>query len=140
MPDLLEVGLGERKERRNTHDGPLADAFEALTAAIYLDLGEDAMRYFLQEALATPLATVVASPPERDAKTRLQELLQSRGKPIPSYNTIEAVGHGHNQHFVVEVVAADGAVLGRGAGMSKRAAQTAAAEDALPGLLNGEGN
>ena len=134
LSDLLVVGQGERKERRHTHDGLLADAFEALAAAIFLAQGEDALAAFLTTALADPLARVVAAPPPPDPKTRLQERLQATGRGLPTYHTREATGAGHDHHFVVEVVAEDGAVLGQGAGPNKRTAGREAALAALSAL------
>lgn len=132
--DILLMGQGEQKERRNTHDGPLADAFEAVTAALFLDCGEEAMSMFLRETLREPLDAVVATPPERDPKSRLQELLQSRNEPLPEYRTIVETGAGHQQRFVVEVVSGSGTILGRGEAASKRTAQVEAARAALSHL------
>lgn len=134
LPDLLRVGQGERKERRNTHDGPLADAFEALVAVLYLDKDEEAMAKFLRDTLAGPLASVTASPPPADPKTQLQERLQALGRGLPVYRTLEATGSGHHHHFLVEVTASDQTVLGQGEGTTKRAAQAEAARAALSNL------
>jgi ribonuclease-3 len=140
VSDLLEVGPGERKEGRHTHDGLLADAFEALVAARFLDDGEAAMAALLRDALAGPLAQVAASPPGADPKTRLQERLQAVGRGLPTYPIVEASGSGHHHVFVAEARSADGALLGRGEGPTKRAAQAAAAEDALARLDGPAGN
>ncbi|GAB4457058.1 MAG: hypothetical protein OHK0029_16090 [Armatimonadaceae bacterium] len=131
IPDLLRVGQGERKERRHTHDTLLADAYEALIAAIFLEQGREAMEAFLLETLADILAQVVANPPAPDAKTELQMRLQAVGKGLPAYHTVSAEGGGHDHRFVVEVTDATGTVLGRGEGGSKRAAQMQAAQEAL---------
>ncbi|MBC8104695.1 MAG: ribonuclease III [Cytophagales bacterium] len=131
VPDLLVVGNGERRAGRHTHDGLLADAYEALVGALFLDHGEAATQQFLRETLAGPLAAVAAAPPAPDAKTTLQMRLQSEGKGLPRYRTISEEGGGHDHQFTVEVLDTAGAVLGRGVGVTKRAAQTEAARSAL---------
>lgn len=138
VSDLLDVGPGERKEGRHTHDGLLADAFEALVAARFLDDGEEAMQSFLRETLSGPLTAVSAAPPEVDPKTRLQERLQAVGRGLPTYPIVEASGSGHHHVFVAEARSADGSLLGRGEGPSKRGAQLEAARDALAALDAGE--
>jgi ribonuclease-3 len=134
LPRLLKIGPGERKENRQNHDSLLSDAFEAIIAALSLECGEAAMEAFLRAVLAAPLAAVIASPPAPDAKTRLQMRLQALGRGLPTYQTVEATGVGHDHHFVVDVLSAEGAALGRGEGPNKRIAQTAAARMALETL------
>ncbi len=131
VADLLVVGNGERRAGRHTHDGLLADAYEALVGAMFLDQGDADADRFLSETLAGPLAAVAASPPVPDPKTALQMRLQAEGQTLPLYRTVSEEGSGHDHTFTVEVVAADGTVLGRGAGSNKRIAQTAAARAAL---------
>ena len=131
VPDLLHVGHGERKEKRHTHDSLLADAYEALLAAQFLDNGAEALEKFLRETLSGVLAGVVAHPPAPDPKTRLQGKLQAEGKGLPVYRLVEASGVGHDHHFVVEVATEAGDVLGRGDGPNKRTAETVAARAAL---------
>ena len=109
VADLLVVGNGERRAGRHTHDGLLADAYEALVGAMFLDQGDTGADRFLNETLADPLAVVAA---------------------------VREEGSGHDHTFTVEVVAADGAVLGQGIGPNKRAAQTEAARVALVNLAN----
>jgi ribonuclease III len=134
LSELLNVGQGERKERRHTHDSLLADAYEALIAAVFLEQGQAAMEDFLRTTLAEPLAAVVALPPAPDAKTELQMRLQAAGRGIPAYNTLSATGKGHDHHFVVEVADVAGVPLGRGEGPNKRTAQMEAARAALVAL------
>lgn len=131
LPALLRVGYSEQKERRFNHDSLVGDAFEAVTAAIYLDAGVNAMDAFLRQALAGPLAAVVARPPAPNPKTALQEHLQAAGRGIPIYVTLQAEGDGHDHHFVVEVRDRAGATLGQGEGTTKRIAQMTAAARAL---------
>lgn len=136
VSDLLVVGNGERRAGRHTHDGLLADAYEALVGAMFLDQGDSDADRFLGRTLAGPLAEVAASPPVPDPKTELQMQLQALGKSLPSYRTVTEEGSGHDHTFTVEVVTAEGAVLGRGTGPNKRTAQTEAARVALANLAN----
>lgn len=131
VPDLLAVGQGERKENRHNHDSLLADAFEALIAALFLDRGAEAAERFVRATLAGPLAAVVAAPPPPDPKTRLQEILQASGRGLPRYRLVRESGSGHDRHFVVEVSAMSGEILAFGEGASKRIAETEAARKAL---------
>ena len=134
LPDLLRIGHGERKENRQNHDSLISDACEALIAAVFLERGLPHMEAFLETLLGTPLAAVLANPPQPDPKTLLQMRLQARGRGLPTYRTIKATGIGHDHHFVVEAVAGDGAVLARGEGSNTRTAQTEAARAALDTL------
>jgi len=134
LPNLLNVGSGERKENRHNHDGPLADAFEAMVAAIYLERGETAMNAFLDQALAAPLARALSGPSEIDPKTRLQEVLQARGRGLPVYEITGGVGAGHDHTFSAIVRAQSGDRLGEGVGPNKRGAERAAALNALARL------
>jgi ribonuclease-3 len=131
VSELLVVGNGERRAGRHTHDGLLADAYEALVGAMFLDHGDEGADRFLGDTLAGPLAAVAASPPIPDAKTALQMRLQAKGQPLPLYRTISEEGSGHDHTFTVQVVTANGTVLGSGFGTTKRAAQTEAARAAL---------
>jgi ribonuclease-3 len=129
---LLRIGGSEEKIGSRTRDSLLADAFEALIGALYLERGEDAARAFIRETLAGPLAEVAGSPPPPDPKTQLQIVLQADGRGLPNYRIVEESGKGHAMRFVAEALAGDdGEVLGRGGGTSKRAAQTEAAAHAL---------
>lgn len=137
VSDLLIVGNGERRAGRHTHDGLLADAYEALAGAMFLDYGDARADQFLRETLKGPLTEVAASPPIPDPKTALQMRLQAEGRLLPTYCTVSEEGSGHDHRFTVEVVTAEGAVLGQGVGANKRAAQTEAARAALANLDHG---
>jgi ribonuclease-3 len=139
VADLLIVGNGERRAGRHTHDGLLADAFEAIIGALYLEAGEASLEQFLRRSLAEPLAQVAADPPQPDPKTALQMLLQATGSGLPAYRLIAEDGGGHDHTFHIAVSAADGTRLGHGAGPNKRAAETAAARMALQSLTTPPG-
>jgi ribonuclease-3 len=138
VEDLLVVGRGERSEGRHTHGPLLADAYEALVGALFLDRGAEAVDRFVHDTLGDVLAAVVAVPPSPDPKTRLQVLLQARGRGLPSYEIVSAEGQGHSQRFVAEVRAGS-EVLGRGEGPNKRSATANAAAAALAALDSGKG-
>ena len=127
----LAVGRGERNEGRQTHDGLLADAYEAVLAAVYLDSGADAARTFLEETLGDALAAVRAAPPPLDPKSALQERLQSDGRGLPIYAIASESPDGE---VTVEARTTGGAVLGTGTGPSKRLAEREAARQALAEL------
>jgi ribonuclease-3 len=116
----LRLGGGER----NSEPKPsvLADAFEALTAALWLDGGEDAARVFLERFLP-------AAGEAQDHKSLLQVRAQGRGLPAPRYETLSAEGPPHARVFTVRVLI-DGREAGRGAGKSKKAAEQDAARAA----------
>jgi ribonuclease-3 len=115
----------------HTRPNVLADAFEALLGALYLDGGLDAARPFLRRAFA-PLVEAEPARPALPAKSRLQEWLQGRGHALPVYALVSAEGPSHAPVFVVAVTAAGREAQGRGE--TKRAAELAAAEAWLAGI------
>jgi ribonuclease-3 len=128
----LALGRGEERTGGRGRVSNLADAFEALCGAIYLDGGLDAVRAFVATHLVRG-RDLARKQRGRDPKTVLQERLQGVGRPHPQYRQVEAAGPDHRPTFVSEVVS-DGEVLGRGSGGSKRAAEREAAADALSRL------
>jgi ribonuclease-3 len=112
----------------------LADALEAVVAALYLDGGLDAARRFVTEHWRSRLAD--SPPPRRDAKTALQEWAQARALPLPSYRLVAATGPDHAPAFAVEV-SLPGIGQAAGHGPSKRTAEQQAAA-ALLQRLTGE--
>jgi ribonuclease-3 len=109
----------------------LADACEAVIAAIYLDGGAAAARQFVELRWAPRLASL--SEPPRDSKTALQEWAQARGLPLPAYRTVATEGPSHRRRFTVSV-SVEGIEPATASGSSKRAAETAAAAAALAAL------
>jgi ribonuclease-3 len=131
----LILGPGEMKTGGHRRDSILADAVEALIAALYLDGGFDACRntvlpWFEPLLSALPPLNQVG----KDAKTRLQEWLQARQLPLPVYALLEESGDDHDKRFRVGCTLADPPVSGEGSGTSRRAAEQAAAEAALAQL------
>ena len=132
----LRLGTGERKSGGHHRDSILSDAMEALFGAIYLDGGFDACR----TSILTLFSDVLDNLPEvaalKDAKTRLQEHLQSRHLALPEYRVIEVTGEAHAQFFKVECVVSDSEPA-HGQGRSRRHAEQGAAEEMLSRLLAG---
>lgn len=126
--EVVRMGKGERKAHGAERPGLLADAFEAIVAAIYLERGFDAAREFVLGQLGTVLRAAAAAPDEVDPKSRLRQYCESRGLPAPHYD-LEATGPSHATHFVA-TVSVDGVVLASGSGRSKKAAEAAAARSA----------
>ncbi|MDE2271520.1 MAG: ribonuclease III [Xanthomonadaceae bacterium] len=135
LGDALKLGSGELKSGGFRRDSILADAFEALVAAIYIDGGFQACRDWLRAVFAEPLATV--GPPQKDPKTRLQEWLQARGLPLPQYELLAERGEEHAREFDVACVLEQPFVARfEGSGGSRRAAEQIAAEMALDFLCD----
>jgi ribonuclease-3 len=128
----LTLGPGEMKTGGHRRDSILADALEAVIAAFYLDGGFDACR---QQVLRWFEPLLAALPPlhqvGKDAKTRLQEWLQARQRPLPIYTLLEESGDDHDKRFRVGCTLADPMIATEGSGTSRRAAEQAAAEAAL---------
>jgi ribonuclease-3 len=134
---LIRLAQGESHAGGRVRDSLLADVFEALFAAIYLDGGLEAARAIAQRFFANDIAAL--DPEEllrRDYKTALQELAQAEGKPLPVYRLLEESGPSHERTFVYEVAYGD-ALRATGAGLSKKDAQREAARSALERLAGG---
>lgn len=128
----LTLGPGEMKTGGHRRDSILADALEAIVAAVYLDAGFDACRAAVLPWFEPLLA---ALPPlhqvGKDAKTRLQEWLQAGQRPLPVYALIEESGDDHDKTFRVGCTLGDPSMTTEGRGSSRRVAEQAAAEAAL---------
>jgi ribonuclease III len=123
-----EAATGGRRRR-----SILADAFEALIAAIYLDCGISVARRVVLSALEEALLTAATEQHRRDYKSALQEVTQARNRRTPAYRILLETGQEHDKTFVAEAVL-DGEPIGRGSGKSKKEAEQAAAYDALTKL------
>lgn len=133
----LRLGRGEEKTGGRTKPALLADAYEALIAAVYLDGGLESAREFVRRSLVNGTIAVEA---ERlghtDHKSALQEFLQSRGITTGTYHVIAESGPDHQKTFRVEVRVA-GTVTAMGCGRTKKEAEQAAAIAALIQLETG---
>ena len=124
------MGRGEETSGGRERTSTLADAFEALIGALYLDGGLDVAKNFILTQTRTDLAKLAEEPVDFNPKGDLQELLQSISPRSPVYELVSQSGPEHEKTFVSEVVW-EGIVLGHGTGRSKKQAETAAALEAL---------
>jgi ribonuclease-3 len=129
----LMLGEGESQRSGRRRPSLLASSFEALTGALYLDLGYEPVRDWLI-GLAEPELTLEAPVISlKSPKSRLQEYTQRRSGERPEYRLVDASGPDHEKSFRVEVWI-DGRVIGVGAGLSRREAETAAAAQAIEAI------
>lgn len=129
----LRLGKGEEEHGGRDRENNLCGAFEAVSGALYLDQGLDAVRAFLLPRLNDPLARMLREETDKDAKSRLQEWSQSNLNLTPFYRVQAVEGPEHDRLFTVEAVIGTD-IFGVGQGHSKRAAEQAAANDALATL------
>ncbi|WAC64921.1 ribonuclease III [Pseudoxanthomonas sp. SL93] len=123
----LTMGPGEMKSGGHRRDSILADAVEAVVAAIYLDAGFEACRRVVLPWFEDSLAALPVGRPEKDAKTRLQEWLQARQRPLPLYDLVSESGDDHAKQFLVRCSTQDPPLTAEGEGTSRRIAEQAAA-------------
>jgi ribonuclease-3 len=127
----LKLGEGEARSGGISRPSILADALEALLGAVFLDGGFERARALIAELYAPLLAGIDPDRHAKDAKTLLQEHLQSRRLPLPVYAVVGTTGAAHSQTFEVDCIIDSLAVRSRGSGLSRRAAEQAAATQAL---------
>ena len=99
--ESLLLGAGEKKSGGSRRESILADGLEAILGAIYLEAGLDVCRQRVRHWFHDRLTAVTLEVDEKDAKTRLQELLQSQGRPLPVYEVTGSEGEPHNQTLTV---------------------------------------
>ncbi len=129
--DALRLGEGELKSAGWRRPSILADALEAIIGAIYLDDGFAAAEAFVLELYAGKLDTIDPKVIDKDPKSQLQELLQSRKIAVPEYTVTLTSGEAHAQKFVVECFVAKHNIRTVGEGTSRRLAEQQAAQLAL---------
>lgn len=131
LGDALYLGSGELKTGGFRRKSILADALEALCGAIFLDGGLEAARRAIEALFAARIAALPEPATLKDAKTRLQELLQAQGLPLPSYvmERVEGEPHAHTFWVRCEVPALERRAQGSGA--TRRRAEQQAAERVL---------
>jgi ribonuclease III len=133
LGSCLRLGRGEELSKGRDKDSLLADAVEAVIAAVHLDGGLDASRSVVTRLFDHEFSEVVSRrhrPGEGDYKTQVQEWCQRRFDSLPSYAVVRESGPDHDKLFEVEVTV-NGEVVGRGAGRSKKEAEQSAAKQAL---------
>lgn len=127
LGSILHLGQGELRSGGQNRDSILADAVEAIIAAVYLDGGMDAARSLVRTLLGKHLQNSGSILQQKDAKTRLQEFLQARGMPLPSYEVVKVTGDQHKQQFFVSCRVDTIEWLAEGRGASRRKAEQQAA-------------
>src|SRR5206468_4613321 len=124
------MGRGEEASGGRERTSTLADAFEALIGALYLDGGLEVARNFILTQTRGDLEKLAEEPVDINPKDELQKLLQSISPHSPNYELVSQTGPEHEKTFVSQVVW-EGIVLGQGSGRSKKQAETVAALEAL---------
>lgn len=129
LGEYLLLGKGEKMSGGKERETNLADAFEALLGAIFLDQGIEAARCFILAQLGDELTDAINQAKNRSYKALLQELTQAKFKQLPVYRVTEVSGPDHARCFTVEVRLGD-KTLGHGSGRSKKSAEEKAAHSA----------
>ena len=130
MNDFLLLSRGEAKDTGRARNILLANAFEALVGAIYLDQGYDAAKEFITKHLFPKIDAIVREKLWQDAKSALQEKAQESDGVTPNYSVIRETGPDHDKHFIVGVYIKE-AMVAEGSGKSKQEAEQSAAREAL---------
>ena len=128
--DFLLLSKGESKDTGRARDVILADAFEAIIGAAFLDSGYEAAEAFIARNLYTKIDEVISKRSYQDAKSRFQELAQEKKGITPAYETLSEIGPDHDKRFTVGVYIGSEEIA-RGEGKSKQEAEQAAAEAGL---------
>jgi len=126
----LMLGRGEESSGGRDRASTLADAFEALVGALYLDSDLETVRRFILRIAGDELGALAREPAEHNPKGELQEVLQALSPQSPSYEVVSETGPDHAKHFICRV-SWENREIGRGAGQSKKQAEINAAADAL---------
>ena len=127
---LVRLSKGEAHGSERAHDSILADCFEAVIGAIYLDQGYEKAREFIDKHILVKIDTVLDEETWRDPKSYVQELAQKIDGETPVYKTLKEDGPDHDKVFTVGVYVG-GKLKGTGTGHSKQEAQTEAAREGI---------
>lgn len=133
---FIRLADSERAAGSELRDSILADTLEALFGAVYLDGGLEVARGVILDVVQDRLQGMTGAP-AKDSKSRLQELLQGRGEPLPSYTVVEESGPPHERTFLVAARVAGRRLSAFGRGKSRRGAEQRAAARLLHVLENG---
>jgi ribonuclease III len=128
LASAMRIGRGVAKENGLERPSLLADAFEAVVAAIYLENGYDAAKNFVHETLREAVADAASRPGDSDPKTRLRQWSEANGLGAPDYD-VTSSGPSHDATYAAVVRIAN-RPMGAGEGRSKKSAEAHAAEDA----------
>ncbi len=129
--DMLQLSKGEKKDTGRARQIILANAFEAILGAIYLDQGYEVAEAFVAKNLYPKIDGIIAKRTWQDAKSNFQEVAQDKKGITPTYRTLAEVGPDHNKRFTVGVFLDGTKEIARGDGPSKQEAEQAAAQAAL---------
>ena len=129
--DFLNLGVGELKSSGWRRPSILADAFEALIGAIFIDGGMKSASKFIEDSYADLIEKINPKEIYKDPKTILQEFLQAQKVSLPSYQVINVEGEAHNQLFTVICVVSKFDVKVEGGGRSRKIAEQDAAKEAM---------
>ncbi len=127
----LILGSGEKKSGGHRRSSILADAVEAIFAAVYLDAGFDTARQLIRKTYGKRLEGLPEGGELRDPKSRLQEYIQARQLPLPDYQTDNVTGKAHKQSFEVSCAIRDLDLRTTGRGTTRREAEQDAASTML---------
>lgn len=127
---LLRLSRGEKRGSERARAQILANCYEAVVGALYLDKGYAAAKMFIEKSLLPTFEHILKEGSWMDPKSKLQELVQSKEGATPVYKVVEEEGPDHDKLFVVGVYV-NNQLKGEGRGPSKQAAQVSAAETAL---------
>lgn len=130
LNDMLLLSKGEAKDTGRARDIILANAFEAVLGAIYLDQGYDAAEAFVARALYPKIDVIIEKRAYQDSKSRFQEAAQEKKGITPTYKTLSEEGPDHDRIFTVGVFLHDEEIA-HGQGKAKQEAEQAAAQAAL---------
>ncbi len=136
LGDYLHLGPGELRSGGQSRNSILADALEAVIAAVYLDGGLEAARQVITRIYQDRFDHIATRKNLKDPKTRLQEYLQAKHYKLPEYSVLEVTGEQHNQHFIVKCDVDDIKLQTIADGSSRRKAEQKAAENILFALEN----
>jgi ribonuclease-3 len=131
LGNYLYMGSGELKSGGFRRGSILADAFEAIIGAIYLDSGIQQAEKFILRYFNDKLADCDPAKAEKDPKTRLQEFLQAESSSLPKYSVLNIEGEAHNQTFEVECFLEERNIKQVAEGASRRKAEQSAAQKVL---------
>jgi ribonuclease-3 len=127
---MLRLSRGEKHGTDRAREQILANSFEAVIGAMYLDQGYEACKKFITDNLLVTFKQILASGSWMDPKSHFQEMAQSRDGLTPNYRVLEEAGPDHDKTFTVGVFVGD-KLIAKGTGTSKQAGQQQAAESAL---------
>lgn len=128
--DSLMLSKGEEDSKGRENDSILANTFEAVIGAMFMDQGIESVRTFLFKVLIPEIEVYVEKKVFKDPKSLLQEYVQARKQNSPAYKVLHEEGPAHAKHFTIGVFVQD-QLVGQGQGKSKQEAEEHAAEQAL---------